>query len=122
MKDIMNSRYHLIPILACITSLALSASVHGAELTPYRLPSEGRSYLNLPAQQPATDQQREKEQVREEYYQTFESKVEGLSSLEKSRLMTKFGQKEQTASSEQKYEEAQHYHRLNEILKRSDRR
>ncbi len=89
---------------ACV---ALSAPLHGAELTPYTLPSEKRmDRLPEVPVRPAPPQP--VGQAKEDYYKAFEAKSGGLSRAEKLRLIDVFLQKQKTAESRKSYEEAQH--------------
>ncbi|HEX5336906.1 MAG TPA: hypothetical protein VFW53_00535 [Gallionella sp.] len=105
--------------LGCTACIALSSPSLGSELTPYRLPSEKMSYpqnQDNPPSQPTSQMKSINVQDREEYYITFRSKTENLSENEKQSLEKKFHVKEKAASGQGNYEEAQHYHRLQEIL------
>jgi len=106
-------------ILLALGCTVLFGQLHAEELTPYRLPSERPSYplsTTIAQPQPATQAQPSDNQGREAYYKEFEIRVKSLSAPEIKKLATSFSKKQRAAEAAGKYDEAQHYLRLQQIL------
>lgn len=101
--------------LGFIACVAFSSPLAGGELIPYRLPSE-RDYPPPQSSQSVQPRMQRQMDSREEYYWNFEQKAAGLSEPERKELIRDFSRKQKDAADEKRYDEAQHYLRLLEIL------
>lgn len=99
-------------VVACVT---ISSQLLGAELTPYRLPSESSNPRPQSNQSVQRGMQQQSD-AREEYYKNFAQKAQGLTQKEKNELISDFSAKQKNAQDKHKYDDARHYLRLIEIL------
>ncbi len=116
----MSDRKLLFGSLGFLVCVSTSAPLLGAELVPYRLPSQEN--YQLQSAPPARQGVQQQSDSREQYYSDFERNAQGLSAGDRDKLLGEFSKKQQEALRNGKPDLAKHYFRLMEILSKEGKK